>query len=337
MTSRGRDRGAHARPVDVLAAVIAVGGLALLAPLEYGAGRWLGLGPVHAGTVTVVIEGTTGLAILARRHVALALSLSTVSALVGMAQSGLARTGALARGASWSRLTDPDVVVALGASAVLTGLAITALAVTHRIRQHDADQRAAVEQAAVERACRAADADRAHQLELERAAAERAEQERRDAERFAAAERAHELEMQRARAFAEQERERITLSREADARAREEAAAERERLARERAADELRREELVRQSEDLVKRREEAVKRREREDAEREAAVKASRERLAGPAETAAQEWRRLAESGEAPDAEQLAGIRGCALGTARNLISQWRRPCSVERSEATA
>jgi hypothetical protein len=174
------------QPLDVLAVVPAAGALALLAPLEYSAGRWVGLAPAHAVTVTVVVEGFTALAVAAGRLVWLALALCSASAGVGLARSAYVEADTSRPGDVWVRLA-----VALG----LTGLAAVALAGTHWIRSK------AFAATAADQARRDQEA-REQQAERERAAAEQRRADAEQAERAAAAAHARALELTRAQAWA---------------------------------------------------------------------------------------------------------------------------------------
>lgn len=177
-------------------------GLALVAPLEHSAGLALHLGWWHAWTLTALIEGAAGSAILAGRLVPAALALTGSSVLLGTLQSA----GALPR-------TGPGLL-----AAGITLLAVASLLLVHRVR------------AAIERA-RAVEAAR----EDERVRAERAQQAERDrqraeeAELSRAAEHARAMERERAGRFADQDRFRAEAE-IARARAEEERArSERER------------------------------------------------------------------------------------------------------------
>lgn len=296
-------------------------GLALVAPLEHAAGIALHLGWWHAWTITGLVEGAAGSAIVSGQCVPAALALTGSSVLLGAMQSA----GVLP--------TDDPLILAVG----VTLLAVASLLLVHVVRRGILAARAAaaaVEEERAEReraaATQAAAEERAHRLELQRLLTDRAQQEREGRERSANAEHERAMERERAARFAEEDRDRRAADRVAQERAREEARLESERVAARRAADELERDQIVKDREAAVKRREREEAAREAAERARETAVKESRERLAGATDEAAREWRRLAEVGDAPSAEELAEIRGCSLGRARNLISEWRRPHAV-------
>lgn len=187
-----RDRAPHLAVTWTTAA-----GLALVAPLEHAAGLALHLGWWHAWTLTALIEGAAGSAILAGRLVPAALALTGSSVLLGTLQSA----GALPS-------SDP-VVLAVG----VTLLAVASLLLVHRVR-------AGVQRARSVEAARRAERDRAeadaeHERHLSAlAVAEQATEaehrramERDRGARFAEQDRARaELELERARAAREQTR-----------------------------------------------------------------------------------------------------------------------------------
>lgn len=159
-------------------------GLALVAPLEHAAGLALHLGWWHAWTLTALIEGAAGSAILAGRLVPAALALTGSSVLLGTLQSA----GALPRTA--------PVVLAAG----VTLLAVASLLLVHRVR-------AGVQRARAARAAESAhDARRmrAEEDERARAAADRA---RTDAD----AARRHEVEVERQRRWADEQAARTAV------------------------------------------------------------------------------------------------------------------------------
>jgi len=207
------------QPLDALAVVPAAGALALLAPLEYSAGRWVGLSPAHAATITVVVEGFTALAVAAGRLVWLALALCSASAGVGLARSAYVQADSGRPGDVWARLA-----VAAG----LTALAAVALAGTHRIRSRAAAERSA------DQARRDQEA-REQQAERERAAAEQRRADAEQAERQAAAAHARALELTRAQAWARRDELalEVELAREQTAAEQTRAAAEHERASAE--------------------------------------------------------------------------------------------------------
>lgn len=274
--------------------------------------------------ITAVVEGFAGLALVAGRLVPLALTLTTISAGIGMLHS--AAEQAASDGGHLDRTR-------IGAALAVTALAVTAMAGTHHIRSRTAKDRARAVERAAGQARQAAEADRAHQLELQRAEVERAAQERQDAERFARAERAHELELQRSRAFAEQEQARLALEAEriraaqdearaaaAQARAvaeQQQAAAEQARAQteRQRAADEQRRAAA-----------EQASRTAERERARAERQRAEYEQRLRDDRAFARAEW---AERGWGADT--LAAKIGVSSGRARALVAEWRSAAAEE------
>lgn len=312
---------------DVLALGVALSGLALLAPLEFGAGLWFGLAPPHALTITLVVEGFAALTIWTGRLVPLALTLTTISALVGMLHAAAEHAGALdPRGTSWARFADPDVVTALAGGAVVTGIAVTALAGTHRIRRAVVDERAAAAAAVRERE----DLERVRELEHERELSARAveaeERAAREQRAEMAARRAHEETQQRARLFADQERARLDVER-----ARLAVDAEQARAATERARADAERAENAR--------------------LDRERTEKARAERAARPADTAPaappaerapraprtaavdevteravrRDWERAEGTPEQWTGDALAARLGVHPATGRKTAQRWR------------
>jgi hypothetical protein len=310
------------RAVDVLACVVGLGAAWYLAPIEYQAGRWLGLPVWQAWTITAVVEGFTVAALVAglyaRALVPIALTLTWVSACTGQLHAAAEHAAELG-----GTLDRPQVAAAL----VVCTLMVIGPALMHVLRGRVAREHAAWEAVQAAKRAAAAEAERAHQLELQQAEAERAEQERRDAERFAAAERAHELELLRSRAFAEQEQARLALEAERvraaqdEARAaaeraraeaeREQAAAEQARAAAEqrRAADEQRRADA-----------EQARRAAEQERARAEQARAAYEKRLRDDRAFACTEWLQ-----HRWDADDLAAKIGVSSGRARALVAEWR------------
>ena len=164
-------------------------GLALVAPLEHAAGVALGLGDLHAWTVTATIEGAAGAALVAGRHVAAALTLTGCSVLVGAvwsAHHAHPLTGP----------TDPRILLAVA----VTTLAVSGMALAHRVRARLLEQwaRQARQDAEASRRARAADDERARQAH---------EQVRADAD----AARRHEVEVERQRRWADDAAARTAL------------------------------------------------------------------------------------------------------------------------------
>jgi hypothetical protein len=279
------------------AAVITLAGLALLAPLEYDFGTWLGLDPRLAWTLTVVIEGFASLTITLGRLVPLALTLTTGSALVGMLHAAMAHASAVGEARA-----DP---VRLGSAGALTALVVTALAGTHHVLK----ARRAAAHAAV-------DADRARAAQ-DLADADRRAQEAEDAEATrvqAALDAQHRraLEAERARSWAVQEQERAAARERAEQRAHELALTE----ARERAQ---------------VERASAPAPRPERAQGARPAApddIKARRART---------QWERAQDRADAGEDDarpmtgaQLGKLLGVTEGAARKIAQGWRE----ERAE---
>jgi hypothetical protein len=86
--------GAAGRTLDVCAGVVTAGAALYLVPLEYRAALWLGLHPVTAPSVTMVIEVCTIAAMTAGRLVRTALMLTLASALVGQLHAVSSRADA---------------------------------------------------------------------------------------------------------------------------------------------------------------------------------------------------------------------------------------------------
>lgn len=172
------------RAVDLLALVVGLGAGWYLAPLEYQAGRWLGLPTWQAWTITAVVEGLTAAALVAGLHAGhlllpTALTLTWVSA-------GTGQLHAAAQHARELKQTIDRPTVA-GALTVCT-LMVICPALMHTLRTHVAhahttarahersqqDAAAAAEHAA--QLAQAATDQQQHEREHERAAQERREQ-----------------------------------------------------------------------------------------------------------------------------------------------------------------
>lgn len=317
---------------DWLGLVPAAGGLLLLAPLEYATGRGLGLGPEHAATITVTLEGFTAYALAKGRLAWLGIGLSTASAGVGLYAALVGKATAEGQPVTWQ-----EVVIA----AVITALAGVALGGTHHIRSRTARERseAAERAAALAHARAVEERAAAARLEAERAAREEeaaaADHERqrelaRDAryaeqDRAMAEQRARELELQAERVRAEAERERATAeqNRAEGERFRaetERAAAERERVAGDARA---RSERAEREREDRA--------RADREAAELRAAAERTAEEDARKIRTS-RRYARERWLDERWPAAELALRRGVSEGRARADIAEWSRSEESER-----
>jgi hypothetical protein len=295
VTGRRRDHSGHPGAVDALAALIGTAALALLAPLEWAAGQWLGLGQIHSGTITLVVEGFAALALVAGRLVPLALTLTTISAGIGMLHSASVQAAT-----DGGRLDQARV----GAALAVTALAVTAMAGTHHIRARTAQARARAVDRAIEEERRALEAERAHQLETARAEAARIDAERAAEDRAQQAAHDRAMEAQRQTAWSDTERARIALEAE---RVRAEAE-ERARLAAER-SDQARHTAPT----DPV-------------------TAPAARRRVDEVTEQRARDaWARSLAAGKPLTGAQLAELLGVTEGAARKIRGRWER----ERTEA--
>lgn len=312
--------------VDVLAVVVACGSACYLAPIEYAAGRWLGLPPAQAWTITAAVEGLTLAALLAGRLAGgllpTALVLTWVSALVGTLHS------AAEEATRHGRALD---VQAAASAALVCVLMVLAPALMHRLRLR------------VQRACQAGvhrirqRVEQAEREAAERAAAERAA-EREAAERQAAAVRAHELQVQRARAFAEQEQARLRLdhARADQARAEAERAradAERVRAQAERAAEQERAA-TERQRAAAEQARLDAERRQAQAEQER-AAAERQRASLRGDRELARAHWADREAGGTPMTVAEIAELLAVTESRARAVVADWRRRTTVATGSA--
>jgi hypothetical protein len=333
-------RAVRGRPaVDVIALLPVIGGLALLAPLEYATGRAFGLGPLHAATITLVIEGFAAVALGAGRLVWLAIGLSTASAAVGLYRSVVEADIAAGRSVTPEQL---------GVAAAVTLLAGIALGGTHYIRSRVTAERAA---AAAEAARLAAEQDeQREQARAERARAERAESDERarvEHERAVELQRLRQWEQQqtaeqqlaveRLRVESELQAERIRAEAEQARAATEQARAAGEQAAARAEQARARTERARTDREQLTARaRAEAEQRAEQAAAaERRAAVTASEaQRIRTDRAYARQVWNRERWS-FAETAERL----GVAVSRARAIVAEWQRelPATDSAAEQTA
>lgn len=322
MTSTGRavTTGALAlarrRGPDAARATAIVGALALVAPLEHAAGQALGLGDVHAWTVTVTVEGAAGAALLAGRWVGAALALTGASILLGALQSARTVHGGIDRG---------TVALAVG----LTVLVVASLALAHRVREAIITART-VDDAAVRDA-----AERAATTAFERAEQARAAEHARtmDRDRLAALHRD-----QATRAALDTERVRLaSVQAEADAeRARADAAADRVRAEQERArADEARAQAEHERAAERA-RAEQAASAAARHEARTQRRPARSQGKTGDLTERRARtEWRRAEQEGTPLTGSQLGALLGITPGAARKVAAKWRAEPSPAAPEA--
>ncbi len=337
------------RGVGVLAGMVAFGSMCYLAPIEYQAGRWLGLPWWQAWTITATVEGLTLAALLAGQHarglLPTALALTWVSASVGTLHAAAEEAHRLGR---------PLDRQAAASALLVCLLMVCAPALMHRLRARV--NRAHIRAGHVEREARAA----AERERVEREAVERAA-EREHAAHVADAARAHERELERSRNYAEAEQARLALERTrieqehaerlaqqqaAAEHARARAAAEQAQAERQRADAERVRAEAERQTEQARAQTEQAraVAEQTRAAAERERALaehRAERERAAAEQARAAAEqeraslrsdrtlaraeWERREEAGRPMTTAEVMDLLEVSPGRARAICAEWR------------
>jgi len=324
--------------VGVLAAVVAFGSACYLAPIEYAAGRWLGLPAWQAWTITAAVEGLTLAALLAGRLAGgllpTALALTWVSAAVGTlhaASEQATRTG--------HQMTGQTTTSAL----LVCALMVLAPALMHRLRV-----RVHTEHATALAAARA-DADALAREQADRQAAERTAQ-REAAERDAAAAREHELAVQRARAFADQEQTRLHLEHaraeqaraEAEHRAeqaRAQAAGQRAAIEREQAAAEQARadaEQRRARAEQARIASEQARAEAERRTRTDQAQAEQQRAALRTDRALARAHWADR-ETTNPMTAREVADLLDISDGRARAVVADWRRQTASATTATTS
>jgi hypothetical protein len=303
--------------VGMLAGVVAFGSACYLAPIEYQAGRWLGLPAWQAWTITAAVEGLTLAALLAGRLAGgllpTALGLTWISAAVGTlhaAAEQATRTG---------RVLDTQTTTS---ALLVCVLMVLAPALMHRLRVRVNAEHAAALTVARQRAETAA-------RELaERRAAERAAQ-REAAERDAERQRAHELALQRSRAFAEQEQTRLHLehARAEQARADAERQAEQARAAaeQERAQAEQERAQAERDQAAAEQARADTARRRQQTE-HQQAQAEQHRAALRADRDLARAHWADREATGTPMSIREVAELLDVSDSRARAIVADWRR-----------